>query len=229
MFVVSVIIPTYNEAKNLQLLTDEIFDSIDRSKIDLEIIFVDDNSPDKTGDVAESLGKKYPIRVIHRSGKLGLGSAVREGFKCSTRPYLGVMDADLSHDPAILNELINSLSENEVAIGSRFAEGSTVENWQSDRKILSKVGVWMAKRLTKIGDPLSGYFFFKRSVIEGVELSTVGYKILLEILVKGHYNKVKEFAFNFRMRKFSTSKLDYKEYILFVSQLLSYFWYKLTN
>lgn len=229
MFEVSLIIPTYNESKNLEPLLEEIFAFVDRDNIDLEIIFVDDNSPDGTGEVAEGLKQKYPVKVIHRSGKLGLGSAVREGFKLSTRPYLGVMDADLSHDPVIINRLIQGLGEYDITIGSRFEGGSEVENWVWWRKMISLAGVTTTRILTGARDPLSGYFFLRREVIESVPLSTQGYKILFEILIKGKYKKLKEFPFTFRSRKFSTSKLSSKEYLLFFWQVVSYGWYKLVH
>lgn len=222
MMQASLIIPTYNEAKNLPLLLQEIEQSIDRSWLDLEYIIVDDNSPDGTGQVADELSKQYPVRVLHRAGKQGLGSAVRAGFAASQRPYLAVMDADLSHDPAILGTLFKDLKTNQIAIGSRFAEGSSVENWQLGRKLLSQTGVALARRLTGVQDPLSGYFVFCRSVIEGVDLNTVGYKILLEILVKGKYQSVCERAFLFRMRRHSSSKLNVAEYWFFAKQLITY-------
>ena len=212
---VSIIIPTYNEAKNLPLLVEEIFNIIDKNEIDLELIFVDDNSPDGTGQIAESLKIKYSIKVIHRAGKLGLGSAVIEGFKLSDRPYLGVMDADLSHDPVIINQLINSLNGNDIVIGSRFKEGSVVEDRSLVRRLISGTGVFLAKLLTGVNDPLSGYFLFRRDVINDVELKTVGYKILLEILVKGKFKNIKEFPYTFRMRKYSASKLNNKEFLFF--------------
>lgn len=224
---VSLIIPTYNEAKNLPLLLEEIWSMVDKEKIDLEFIIVDDNSPDGTGEIAEELSKNYPVKVIHRTGKMGLGSAVIEGFKLSKRENFGVMDADLSHDPAILNDLVLSLNENDVALGSRFKEGSEVESWIWWRKIISSVGVFATRLLAGVNDPLSGYFFIKRNVIEGVALNTVGYKILLEIMVKGNWNKAKEIPFKFRIRKYSTSKLDKKEYWLFLKQILQYSWYKI--
>lgn len=227
MIELSLIIPTYNEAKNLPLLLNEIWSILDKNQIDLEFIIVDDNSPDGTGQVAEDLANKYPIKVIHRAGKLGLGSAAIEGFRLSDREVVGVMDADLSHDPIILNDLILSLGENDIAIGSRFEEGSTVENWYWWRRMLSGTGVALARFLTKVKDPLSGYFFLHREVIDRVELKTKGYKILLEILVKGWYKKIIEKSFNFRMRKYSTSKLNSREYLLFIKQLLEYSLYKL--
>lgn len=226
MMDLSIIIPTYNEAENVPILVKEIFATLDTKEIHAEIIIVDDNSPDGTAQVAESLSKEYRVRVIKRAGKLGLGSAVRAGFAASDREYVGVMDADLSHNPSILNELILSLQEYDITMGSRFAEGSTVENWQWWRKALSNVGVFLAQKLSRVKDPLSGYFFLRRSVIAGVSLDTVGYKILLEILMKGNFKKVKEIGYTFRMRQFSSSKLNTKEYWLFLKQLTEYLWYK---
>lgn len=229
MNIVSLIVPTYNEANNLQPFIEEVWSSIDKNQIDLEFIIVDDNSPDGTGHVADELSKKYPIKVLHRPGKLGLGSAVIDGFNQSTRPIIGVMDADLSHDPNILNNLILALNENDIVLGSRFQQGSAVENWLWWRKIISHVGVFCAKILTGVKDPLSGYFFFKREVVNGVKLNTVGYKILFEILVKGNWDRVKEIPYNFRIRKFSQSKLTAKEYWLFAKQIIAYSWYKLRH
>ena len=109
-FRVSLITPTYNERQNIALLAEEIFQVIDREPdIDLELIVVDDNSPDGTGEAAEELTGKFPVKVVHRAGKLGLGSAVMAGFGESDRTYLGVIDADLSHDPSELPKLIRSV------------------------------------------------------------------------------------------------------------------------
>lgn len=211
----------------MPLLVGEIFNIIDKTQIDLELIIVDDNSPDGTGQVAEELSGKFPIKVVHRAGKLGLGSAVREGFKNSDRPILGVMDADLSHDPQNINAMVGLLNDNDIVLGSRFEKGSLVEQWKWWRKIISEIGVAITHILTGVKDPLSGFFFLKREVIDGVPLSSTGYKILLEILIKGKYVQVKELPFQFRIRKFSTSKLDKKEYWLFLKQIIVYSWYKL--
>lgn len=226
LIAVSLIVPTYNEAKNIPFLVKEIFDTVDKNKIDIEFIIVDDNSPDGTGKIAESLKNKYPLKVIHRPGKLGLGTAVIDGFKLSDREYVGVMDGDMSHNPIILNQMIESLTDQDIAIGSRFGERSKIENWEFHRRMISWAGVFLARILTGIEDPLSGYFFIKKDVINGVKLKTKGYKILFEILVKGKYSKVKEFPYTFRMRKYSTSKLNTKEFILFLGQTLNYSLYK---
>lgn len=225
MFKATLVIPTYNEAQNLPVLLEEIFSVIDKNHIDLEVIIIDDNSPDGTGVIAEKFKDKYQLIVIHRSEKLGLGSAVAEGFKKSNRDFIGVMDADLSHDPKILPTLITSLQTCDITIGSRFEPQSKVEQWTWWRKLLSKVGVALASNITKVKDPLSGYFFIKRKVIENISLTTRGYKILFEILVMGKYETIKEVPFIFRVRKFSTSKLDYQEYFLFLKQLSKYYFY----
>ncbi len=159
----SLITPTYNECENVALLAEEIFQVIaEETDIDLELIVVDDNSPDGTGAAAEELKERYPVQVIHRAGKLGLGSAVMEGFRLSERPYLGVIDADLSHDPSILPILIHGLRQCDLAMGSRFGETSRVEKWAWHRKLISKVGVGMARLLSGAEEAGSGDFFRQR-------------------------------------------------------------------
>ena len=225
---ISLITPTYNERENLPLLAEEIFAIVGQQPdIDLELIVVDDNSPDGTGEVAESLKARYPVQVVHRAGKLGLGSAVMAGFAQSTRSHLGVMDADLSHDPEILPELVRSLRECDIAMGSRFGTTSRVERWAWHRKLLSQVGVGAARLLTGVEDPLSGYFCLRRQVIQDLVLTSSGYKILLEILVKGRYRQHCSVPFVFRNRQFSSSKLDLREYLLFAKQILYFSGYKL--
>lgn len=227
---ISLITPTYNESENIPILAEEIFSIVGaESDIDLELIVVDDNSPDGTGKIAEGLADRYPLQVVHRAGKLGLGSAVMEGFARSERDYLGVIDADLSHDPAILPQLIRGLKEFDIVIGSRFGETSKVEKWALHRRLTSLTGVGLARMLTGVEDPLSGYFFLHRRCLGDLQLTSAGYKILLEILVKGDVESHKSIPFVFRNRQFSTSKLNLKEYILFAKQLLYFSAYKLVR
>ena len=218
---ISLITPTYNERENIALLAKEVFSVLDgNTEIDLELIIVDDNSPDGTGDIAEELCEKFRVKVVHRSGKLGLGSAVMEGFKKSDREYLGVIDADLSHDPIVLPDLIMGLRDFDLTIGSRYDADSKVEKWPWYRKMISQTGVFLAQKLTGVQDPLAGYFFLRREVLGNMTLTSPGYKILLEILVKGEYRNFLEVPFVFRNRQFSSSKLNVKEYYLFSKQLL---------
>ena len=217
---VSLITPTYNEKENIPILAEEIFATLeDHPDIDLELIVVDDNSPDGTGDIAESLKDKYPIQVIHRAGKLGLGSAVMEGFQKSTRDVIGVIDADLSHDPVLVPRLIHGLRDHDIMIGTRYDPESRVEKWPWYRKVISQTGVFMARQLTGVKDPLAGFFFLHRRVIDDFELTSPGYKILFDILIKGKYESFSEIPFIFRNRQFSSSKLNFLEYYLFAKQL----------
>ena len=225
---VSLITPTYNERENVPILAEEIFSVIATEPgIDMELIIVDDNSPDGTGEVAEGLKDNYPLQVVHRAGKLGLGSAVMEGFALSEREYIGVIDADLSHDPSILPQLIYGLREYDITIGSRFGETSKVEKWALHRRLTSLTGVGFARLLTGVEDPLSGYFFLHRSGLGDLELTSSGYKILLEILIKGQIETHMSVPFIFRNRQFSQSKLNAKEYALFAKQLLYFTVHKL--
>lgn len=220
---VSLIIPAYNEAGNLPPLLAEIFEYVP-DDFQIEVIIVDDNSPDGTGAVAEELAGKYPVTVIRRAGKLGLGSAVRAGFLEARGDVFGVMDADLSHDPAILPQIFSALVVNDIIVGSRFLPESLVDDWPWRRRLISRIGVRLAGKITKlpIADPLSGYFFLRRSVVDGVPLSADGYKILFEILCKGVYAGIKEIPFHFRKREHSVSKLNFREHWLFFKQLLTY-------
>ena len=219
---VSLVPPTYNERQNVAMLAEESFGLLSScDDIDLELIIVDDNSPDGTGEAADALTEKFPVRVVHRAGKLGLGSAVMEGWRQANRPYLGGIDADLSHDPAILVGLIRGLRNHDLTMGSRFGRTSQVEKWALHRKLISFVGVGMARLITGAEDPLSGYFCLRREVIDGdFELTSSGYKILLEILVKGHYTSHSSTPFVFRNRQFSDSKLNWREHALFLKQIL---------
>ena len=227
---VSLITPTYNECENIALLAGEIFEVMDvEPGIDLELIVVDDNSPDGTAAAAEALTDKYPVKVVCRPGKLGLGSAVMDGFGHSTRPILGVMDADLSHDPVVLPRLIGALREHDIAIGSRFGAESRVERWPWHRKMISVVGVSAARLLTGVEDPLSGYFVLHRRALGNLRLTSSGYKILLEILVKGNCRSHLSLPIVFRNRQFSQSKLNWREHFLFAKQILYFAWWKLAR
>ena len=221
----SIIIPTYNEAENIEKLIFLINSSL--SDLEYEIIIVDDNSPDGTGKIAERLSEKYPIKIIHRKSKLGLATAVLDGFKIAEGSLLCVMDSDLSHPPEKITEMINYLrKENaDVVVGSRLAKGGGVENWPLHRKIVAFLGRCLARPLAGVKDPLSGFFIIDKNVISGVELDPLGYKILLEILVKGRYKKVVEYPFIFKDRAYGKTKLDAKtnlDYLIHVIKLYYY-------
>ncbi|VVB91416.1 UDP-N-acetylglucosamine--dolichyl-phosphate N-acetylglucosaminyltransferase [uncultured archaeon] len=221
---ITIIIPTYNEKENLPVLINSIFDVLHEHFLQGEIIIVDDNSPDGTGKVADELSLKYnSIKVLHRKGKEGLSSAVMEGFKHAGGEIVGVMDADLSHPPEVIPDLVKPILDgnSEFLIASRYKKNEKIEKWPITRKITSFVATILAKPLTKVSDPMSGFFFFRRNIIDGVELSPIGYKIMLEILVKGKYDRAKilEIPFTFRDRYKGKSKLNWKEHLNYMKHL----------
>lgn len=186
-----------------------VSESLRSAGLEPEIVIVDDNSPDGTGARAEELAKSHNMKVLHRSGKLGLSSAVLEGFAAASGNILVVMDADLSHPPEKIPEMVRQITEGkaEMVVGSRHVPGGSIENWPFYRKLVSKGATLLARPLTKVRDPMSGFVAVKRSVVDGVKLDPVGYKIGLEILVKGTYSNVVEVPIHFANRKAGQSKL----------------------
>lgn len=226
--IVSVIVPTYNERENIRNLIPIISENL--RDFEHEIIVVDDNSPDGTAMVVEELSKDYHVKVLKRSGKLGLASAVVHGFKHARGDYLGVIDADLQHPPEQLKDfVINVMNGSDVAVGSRYTTGGNTEGWSTFRTIVSRGATLLSKPLTKVKDPMSGYFFLKRKVIKNISFEPTGYKILLEILTKGAYNKVKEIPYTFRIRTIGKSKLGVGEFSSYLKLLYQLYGFKLNQ
>jgi glycosyltransferase involved in cell wall biosynthesis len=224
---VSVVIPTYNERGNIEKLIPEISRSCRGIKAPVQIIVVDDNSPDGTGEIAEKLAKKFNVKVIHRPRKLGLASAVIEGFSAAKSSIVGVMDADLSHPPESLPRLIEPilLGEADIVVGSRYAKGGGVEVWPFHRRLMSRAATLFARPLTSIKDPMSGLFFLRKKVIEGVNVNAAGYKIGVVILVKGRFGKVLEVPYLFRNRFVGKSKISSRETYYYVLNLVNLYAY----
>jgi len=227
---ISIVSPTYNESENIRLLIKRISQVM--SGREYEIIVVDDNSPDGTEGVAKELSKKYPVKILVRNGKFGLASAILTGFEHAKGNILGVIDADLQHPPEYLLEFVKAIEQRgyDVAVGSRYVNGGGIEGWSKKRLLTSKVAVLLAKPLLRgVKDPMSGFFFLKRSVIEGVRLNPTGYKLGLEILVKGNYNKVKEIPYTFKQRKNGASKLNKAEILSYLRLLKDLYLYKIAS
>jgi len=225
---ITLVIPTYNEAGNIPILVNKVFNIFSNEELDGNIIIVDDNSPDQTWKVAEDLQDKYPnLKVLRRLEKRGLSSAVLEGFAMANTEIVGVIDADLSHPPEKIPELLAPIinGEADFTIGSRYINQGGTDNWPLKRKISSKIATLAVLGLTKVKDPMSGFFFLKREVIKNIELNPKGFKIGLEILVRGNYNKVIEVPIIFRHRVYGKSKLSSKvilDYLLHASKLYIY-------
>jgi dolichol-phosphate mannosyltransferase len=205
----SIIIPTYNEAENLAPLLAQVFQVLRDNDIRGEVLIVDDDSPDRTWELAQSLEGRYKgLRVLRRQGERGLATAVLAGFKAASSSRLMVMDADLSHPPLLIPELYTALDEADISVASRNVTGGGVRGWPLSRKAISWGATTIAKLLTDVKDPMSGFFALRKKVIEGAVLDPKGYKILLEVLVRGDYEKVKEVPFVFEDRQNGKSKMS---------------------
>lgn len=183
-----VIIPTYNERDNLRSLAKKIFSG----SLKVDVLVVDDDSPDGTGEVGEELAREYEhFQILHRKNDRGYGKACLEGFRRAIQQdydYICTMDADLSHDPAELKNLLARLDDYDVVIGSRYVEGGKMEvDWSLFRKTVSRLGSAFARFMLGLSarDCTSGYRCYKREVLESLNLDKIrseGYSLLIEML-----------------------------------------------
>ena len=219
----SIVVPTYNEAGGIEKLIVTLSEMFRANGLDGEIVVVDDNSPDGTGRIVDGLTDRYPVRCLHRPGKLGLSSGVIDGWRFA-RPAseaLGAIDADFSHDTAIVPRMLSALESGAygLAVGSRYVKGGGIENWPLKRKIASIVACMLAWPLTPIRDITSGFILVKREALDGVELDPIGFKIGLEVAAKAHYGKALEIPYVFKDRVVGESKLNGKEITNYLRQL----------
>jgi len=214
-----VVIPTYNEADNICRLVEDILERIPG----IRVVVVDDNSPDGTGRLADELSERHPGRVcvIHREGKLGLGTAYISGIKYALRDgatHILTMDADYSHDPSYIPQLLEKAGERDVAIGSRYVRNGGTINWRIHRILLS----WLANKFARImlglpaNDCTSGFRCYRREVFDVVELESIrsdGYSFLVELLCLCHRAglSIVESPIIFIDRKLGKSKISRKE------------------
>jgi dolichol-phosphate mannosyltransferase len=212
----ALIIPTLREAKNLPGLLRHIRSVLESVGIAFEIIVVDDDSRDGTEEIVIALGQQDPrVRLIIRKGERGLSGAVLTGWRNTDAEILGVMDADLQHPPELLPALVAAILEgNDLAIGSRYTAGGEVGQWNPIRRALSTVAVWATWPIQRPGvrahDPMTGYFLLRRACIDGIHFQPSGFKLLLEILVRGRLRRVKEVPLAFGQRAEGASKANFK-------------------
>jgi dolichol-phosphate mannosyltransferase len=217
----SIVVPTYNERDRLADLVHAVFAAYAAEAVDGELVIVDDNSPDGTGQLADELAAHHRIMVLHRAGKLGLGTAVIEGFAAATAPIVGVIDADLSHPPALLPRMLAVMrsASADCVIGSRYIPGGGTRNWGFARLFMSRVACLMARGLTPIRDATSGFFLIRRDLVRNVRISAGGFKICLELLVRGRPGSVVEVPYVFVGRTAGESKMNLKEALGYLEQL----------
>ena len=231
---VSIIIPTYNESQNILKILKSIQDNLPKNT-KAQTIVVDDNSPDGTGKLVEEYIQNvkklanHTIEVIHRKTKDGLSSAILKGVQLATGNTIVVMDSDLSHPASLLPKMIDALKhpKYDIVVASRYINGGAIVGWTRKRKFLSRLATFIAKRGLGVPtkDPMSGFFAFKKPVIQGLSFDAIGYKMLLEILVKAKNANVLEIPYTFTNREFGKSKLDSKtvfDYLKAVWKLYRY-------
>jgi dolichol-phosphate mannosyltransferase len=230
----SIVLPTYNESQNIVRMLDSIAETLP-ADTSAEIIVVDDNSPDGTAEIAIGHANNIlnnsnlHIEVIRREKKLGLSSAILAGMQSATGDIILAMDGDFSHPPEVIPYIIEALQDSncDIVVASRYVKGGSIVGWPFKRKLVSKAATKIAQYGLGIEtkDPVSGFFAFRRHIIEGLKFDAVGYKMLLEILVKAKGARVKEVPYTFTNRRTGTSKLGVRvmvDYITSVWRLYRY-------
>jgi dolichol-phosphate mannosyltransferase len=208
---VSVVIPTYNEQRSLVTLYPELCSAL--VAYPSELIVVDDGSPDGTAAYAQTLSGSVTCVVRNRGRKLGLASAVQEGFAQARGTVIVVMDADGSHPPSAIPMLVEAVTTGgaEFALGSRYIRGGSSPGLSRARQLLSRGATVLARPLVPVADPMSGFFAFRRQVLGRAPLSPLGFKIGLEIMVRCHPQPIAEIPISFRPRTAGSSKLGQGE------------------
>ncbi|MFL9499517.1 glycosyltransferase family 2 protein [Rhodopseudomonas sp. BR0G17] len=225
----SVVVPTFNERDNVELL----FRKLEAALVGVawEVIFVDDNSPDGTWQVVREMARRDPrARCIRRIGRRGLSGACIEGILASGAPYAAVMDADLQHDETQLAKMLSLLESNaaDLVIGSRYIEGGSADSFNRQRAGISSIATQVAQKALKIevADPMSGFFMIRRDRFEQLapELSTQGFKILLDVIATARGSlRIVEVPFTFGSRLHGESKLDSMVALDFLGLVLAKF------
>ena len=212
----ALVIPTLREADNIGGLLHHIRTVLDPLKMAYEILVVDDDSRDGTEEIVSDISQKDPrVRLLIRKGERGLSGAVFYGWRHTDASILGVMDADLQHPPELLPKLIAAIfAGNDMAICSRYTAGGQVGKWNPVRKWLSMAAIWATWPIQRPGirahDPMTGFFLVRRACIDGIAFQPAGFKLLLEILVRGRLRSVAEVPLSFGSRAQGASKANFK-------------------
>jgi dolichol-phosphate mannosyltransferase len=224
----SLVIPTYNEGRNIVAMLERLIPLLDGMYADrYEIIVVDDDSPDRTWEVAANFALAWPqVRVMRRQGERGLATAVIRGWQVAGGEVIGVIDGDLQHPPEVLLQLLAEIGEGaDFAIASRHVAGGGTSDWGFGRRLLSRgaqvLGLAIAPAIVeRVSDPMSGYFLVRRQALTGIELNPKGYKISLEVLGRGRIDRIAEVGYVFQERVEGESKVTGRQYVDYIHHLL---------
>jgi dolichol-phosphate mannosyltransferase len=215
------VVPTYNERDRLAELVGALFGAARSVGVELEVVIVDDNSPDGTGALADELARNERIQVVHRAGKLGLGTAVVAGFAVASADIVGVMDADFSHPPALVPRMLAAFRATgaDVLVASRYIRGGSTPNWPLARRLMSRLACLLARPLSPIRDATSGFFLIRRSTARGVSIQAGGFKICLELIMRARPGRLVEMPYQFDDREQGESKMSLREAAGYLFQL----------
>ncbi|MBQ76294.1 MAG: hypothetical protein CMQ20_14905 [Gammaproteobacteria bacterium] len=209
---ISIVVPTYREAGNVSKLAGAVDVVMKGKQLEYEMLIVDDNSPDDIVEIVQGLADRLPIRLIQPTGReRDLSLAVIDGVRAARFDTLVVMDADLSHPPEMIPDLLKPLEEDRsrFVVGSRYTAGGSFDReWSLWRFLNSYVATIIARPLTTCTDPMSGFVAFNRGFVDLDELNPIGYKIGLELLVRGRFTSVVEVAIQFKDRTIGASKMN---------------------
>ena len=218
----SIVVPTFREAANITPLAERIDAALSGAGIEWELLLVDDDSDDGSEAVAAELAQRLPVRmVVRRDAPRDLSLAVIEGIRQCRFDRLVVMDADLSHPPGRIVDLLAALDADcDMVIGSRYSPGGVVDpSWSLYRVLNSRLATWLARPLVKCADPMSGFFATRRSALPDLRtLRPMGYKIALELLVRGRL-RAREVPIDFRDRSAGSSKMNWRQQLRFLRHL----------
>ncbi len=227
---ISIVIPTYKEADNIERLVRGINGAMQDLSHKYEIVIVDDSSEDGIEALVLMLSKELPIRIKIRRAERDLSASVIDGFKIAIGDILVVMDADLSHPPDKLPELIIPIIEGkcDISIGSRFIKGANIEGFGLFRRVNAFVSRVLARPFVKVSDPMSGFFAFRKNLIADYNiLNPIGFKIGLEILVKSGTESIVEIPIRFAGRYAGKGKLSMRQQLKYLRHLFRLFLFKL--
>ncbi|HEV3041181.1 MAG TPA: polyprenol monophosphomannose synthase [Candidatus Angelobacter sp.] len=224
----AMVIPTLHEAGNIRELLDRLRRSADPLGVPYELIVVDDDSQDGTEAIVGEMSSHDPrIRLLVRKGARGLAGAVIHGWQNTGASLLGVIDGDLQHPPELLPQMFEALQTGaDVVVASRYVHNGSLAGWNAFRQVISRMAIWMTRPLQKAGvrvsDPMSGFFLVRRRCVRDVCLNHQGFKILLDVLVRGNVRSVREIPFVFGQRRAGSSKASVRvafEYCVLLANL----------
>jgi len=226
----SLVVPTFNEIENLCEFLAAVRATLDGALRRYEVIVVDDDSPDRTWEAAARMAADFPqLRVVRRCGERGLARAVIRGWQVSRGSVLGTINADFQHPPEMLARMIERMADADLVVATRHGDGGGLGDWELKRRVTSwgaaVIGrILLPEVFARISDPLSGCYFLRREAIQGVELKPLGYKSLMEVVVRGTVREIRECGYEMRKRNRGKSKVHALHPLAYIRHVIRLRW-----